>query len=58
MQFLNVIIQKQVVPALMAYLIELAFENLLVLISAKLHSKRLITHTNYCNNYFNEFHLE
>ena len=58
MQFLNVIIQKQVVLALMAYLIELAFENLLVLISAKLHPKRLITHTNCCNNYFNEFHLE
>ena len=32
----------QVALALMAYLIELAFENLLVLISAKLHSKRLI----------------
>ena len=58
MQFLNVIIQKQVVLALMAYLIELAFENLLVLISAKLHSKPLIAHTNCCNNYFNEFHLE
>ena len=58
MQFLNVIMQKQVVLALMAYLIELAFENLLVLISAKLHSKRLITHTDCCNNYFNEFHLE
>ena len=30
----------------------------IVLISAKLHSKRLITHTNCCNNYFNEVHLE
>ena len=58
MQFLNVIIQKQVVLVLMAYLIELAFEDLLVLISAELHSKHLITHTNCCNNYFNEFHLE
>ena len=58
MQFLNVIIQMQVALVLMAYLIELAFENLLVLISAKLHSKRLITHTNCCNNYFNEVHLE
>ena len=58
MQFLNVIIQMQVALALMAYLIELAFENLLVLISAELHSKHLITHTNCCNNYFNEVHLE
>ena len=48
----------QVALVLMAYLIELAFENLLVLISAKLHSQHLITHTNCCNNYFNEVHLE
>ena len=58
MQFLKVIIQMQVVLALMAYLIELAFEDLLVLISAELHSKHLITHTSCCNNYFNEVHLE
>ena len=32
----------------MAYAIWLAFENLLVLISPKLHSKRLITYTNCC----------
>ena len=48
----------QVALALMAFLIELAFEDLLVLISAELHSKHLITHTNCCNNYFNEFHFE
>ena len=57
MQFLNVIIQKQVVLALMAYLIELAFEDLLVLISAELHSKHLITHTNCCNNFLKNFIL-
>ena len=58
MQFLNVVIQMQVALVLMTYLSSLAFENLLVQISPKLHSKRLITHTNCCNNYFNEFHLE
>ena len=58
MQFLKVIIQMQVALALMAFLIELAFEDLLVLISAELHSKHLITYTNCCNNYFNEFHFE
>ena len=36
----------------------LAFENLLVLISSKLHSKCLISYTNCCENYFNKFHLE
>ena len=36
----------------------LAFENLLVLISPKLQSKRQITYTNCCKNYFNEFYLE
>ena len=51
MQFLKVIIRMQVALALMAYLIELAFEDLLVLISAELHSKHLITHTNCCNNF-------
>ena len=58
MQFLKLIIQMQVALALMGFLIELAFEDLLVLISAELHSKHLITHTNCCNNYFNEFHFE
>ena len=32
----------------MAYAIWLVFENLLVLISPKLHSKRMITYTNCC----------
>ena len=36
----------------MAYAIWLAFENLLVLISPKLHSKRLITYTNCCKKLF------
>ena len=36
----------------MAYAIWLAFENLLVLISPKLQSKRLITYTNCCKKLF------
>ena len=48
MQFLNVIVLMHVALAPMAYAIWLAFENLLVLISPKLQSKRLITYTNCC----------
>ena len=36
----------------MAYAIWLVFENLLVLISPKFHSKRLITYTDCCKKLF------
>ena len=45
MQLLNVIVHMHVALALMAYPIWLTFESLLVLISPKLHSKRVITYT-------------
>ena len=43
MQFLNVIINMQVALALRVHTAWLAFETLLVLISPKLHSKRVTT---------------
>ena len=48
----------QVALALRVHTVCLAFENLLVLISPKLHSKRVIIYTNGCENYFNKFRLE
>ena len=36
----------------------LAFENLLVLISPRVHSKRVTTDTNCCENNYNKFRLE
>ena len=52
MQFLNVIVLMHVALAPMAFAIWLAFENLLVLISPKLHSKRLITYANCSKKLF------
>ena len=52
MQSSNVIIHMQVVLALRVHTVWLAFENLFVQISPKLHSKRVITCT---KTYFNEF---
>ena len=63
MQLLNVIVHMHVALALMAYPICLTFESLLVLISLKLYSNRVITYTHthlhrLLKNCFNEFHLE
>ena len=58
MHFLILIVHMQVALALRGHAIWLAFENLLVLISPKLHSKRVITDTNCCENNYNKFHLE
>ena len=58
MHFLILILHMQVALALRGHAIWLAFENLLVLISPKLHSKRVITDTNFCENNYNKFHLE
>ena len=52
MQFLNVIIHMQVALALRVHTVWLAFENLFVQISPKLHSKRVITCTICCKNLF------
>ena len=52
MHFLILIVHMQVTLALRGHAIWLAFENLLVLISPKLHSKRLITYTNCCKKLF------
>ena len=58
MQFLNLMIQMQIVHALRAHAIWFAFENLLLSISPKLYLKYLITNTNCCENYFDKFHLK
>ena len=53
-----VLIFTTVALALRVHTVCLAFENLFVLISSKLHSKRVIIYTNGRENYFNKFHLE
>ena len=55
MQFLNVIIHMQVALTLRVHTVWLAFENLFVQISPKLHSKRVITLQFAAKTYFNEF---
>ena len=52
MHFLILIVHMQVALTLRVHAIWLAFENLLVLISPKLHSKRVSTYS-YANCYEN-----
>ena len=56
--FLIVIVHMQVALTRRVHAIWLAFENLVVLISPKLHSKSVITNTNCCENNYNELHQE
>ena len=50
--FLSLMIHVQVALALRAHAILSAFENLLMLIYPKLHSKRVVTYSNCCEKYY------